>query len=116
MAGIIFYKTNKYEEILTFYRDMIGMDVWLEQADCTILQHGNLLLGFCQRADVDTCGMITFYYNEQKEVDRMYVRLKDLAFDEPRISEKYQIYHFFIHDPEGRTVEFQYFMHPVTTP
>ena len=113
MAGIVFYKTTRYKDIITFYRDRIGMNVWLEQADCTILQHGTFLLGFCRRDSVDTCGIITFYYDDQKEVDAMYDRLSDLAIDEPRVNEKYKIYHFFIHDPEDRTVEFQYFMHPV---
>ena len=113
MAGIVFYKTTKYHDIVTFYRNTVGMEVWLTQADCTILKHGNFLLGFCQRDSADTCGIITFYYDDRKEVDKMYVKLKDLALDKPKINDKYQIYQFFIHDPEGRTVEFQYFLHPV---
>ncbi len=113
MAGIVFYKTTKYQEIVTFYRDVIGMDIWLRQADCTILKHGNFLLGFCQRDSADTCGMITFYYDDRTEVDRMYLKLKEYSLDKPKINEKYDIYHFFIQDPEERMVEFQYFMHPV---
>jgi catechol 2,3-dioxygenase-like lactoylglutathione lyase family enzyme len=113
MAGIIFYKTTRYDEIIAFYTDTIGMEVWLEQADCTILRHGNLLLGFCQRDSADTCGIITFYYDDQKEVDRIYSRVKDFALDEPKVNEKYNIYHFFGKDPEERIVEFQYFMHHV---
>ena len=113
MAGIVFYKTTAYKKNIAFYRDMIGMDVWLEQADCTILKHGNFLLGFCRRDTVDACGIITFFYDEQKEVDRMYARVKERALHEPQVNEKYNIYHFFIKDPENRTVEFQYFLHPV---
>ena len=113
MAGIVFYKTTKYHEIITFYRNMIGMEIWLTQADCTILKHGNFLLGFCQRDSVDACGIITFYYNDQREVDKMYSRLREYALDKPKLNEKYRIYHFFIKDPEERMVEFQYFTDPV---
>jgi len=113
MSGIVFYKTTRYKEIITFYTDTIGMTVWLRQADCTILKHDNFLLGFCHRDSVDRCGIITFYYNEKKTVDEMYSRLKEYALDKPKINDTYKIYHFFIKDPEERIVEFQYFMHPV---
>lgn len=39
--------------------------------------------------------------------------MKDTADAEPRENKDYKIYQFFAKDPEGRTLEFQYFMHPV---
>jgi predicted lactoylglutathione lyase len=113
MAGIIFFKTQAMDECEKFYTDRIGMHVWLRQADCIILKHENLLLGFCTRKEVDHSGMITFVYRSREEVDAMYARLKDLARESPRENEKYRIYQFFAHDPEDRILEFQYFLHPV---
>jgi hypothetical protein len=37
----------------------------------------------------------------------------DIAYDPPKINEKYEIYHFFASDPENRVIEFQSFLHPV---
>ncbi|MHA1616793.1 MAG: nitroreductase family protein [Candidatus Njordarchaeales archaeon] len=111
MAGIIFFRTKNLSEIKNFYLNKIGMSVWLEQKDCTILRHGNLLLGFCEREEADTSGIITFFYREKSLVDEMYKKLKEIAITEPKINEKYRIYHFFAKDPEGRTIEFQTFLH-----
>ena len=88
------------------------MEVWLEQPDCIILQHGNLLLGFCQRDSAEVDGMITFVYDRKEKVDLMYNRLEDIATGPPKENAKYQIYQFFAEDPEGRALEFQVFLHP----
>ncbi|NIQ07613.1 MAG: hypothetical protein GWO20_18420 [Candidatus Korarchaeota archaeon] len=43
----------------------------------------------------------------------MYENTKEYALGEPKVNEKYQIYHFFAEDPEGRTIEFQHFLHEI---
>ncbi|MEX2721873.1 MAG: VOC family protein [Candidatus Wukongarchaeota archaeon] len=89
------------------------MSIWLEQKDCTILKHGNLLLGFCQRDTPDTEGMITFFYPTREEVDTIYEKFKERSNEPPKENPRYQIYHSFAKDPEDRTLEFQHFMHPL---
>lgn len=113
MSGIVFFKTQQLARIREFYNKQIGMDVWLEQADCVILQHGNLLVGFCTRDTTDICGVITIYYQTKNEVDEKYERFKAIALAPPKINEKYDIYHFFIKDPDDRFVEFQQFLNPI---
>jgi predicted lactoylglutathione lyase len=112
MAGIIFFKTQQLDLLRSFYVDQIGMEVWLEQADCVILRSGNMLVGFCQRDQTDTCGMITFFYKTREEVDQMYEKFKECSLQPPRKNDKYRIYHCFVQDPDGRSVEFQQFLHP----
>jgi len=109
MSGIIFFKTRKLEDIKSFYINEVGCTIWMDQRDCIILQHDNLLLGFCQRESVDTMGMITFYYEEKTQVDIMYDKFRAISDESPRDNPKYPIYHFFCKDPEGRILEFQYF-------
>ncbi len=109
MSGIIFYRTDNLERLREFYINEIGMRLWLEQADCIILKHGNLLLGFCDRGEIEKDGMITFFFETRDEVDVFYKKFKDQADDKPRYNEKYDIYQFFSKDPDGRTLEFQYF-------
>ena len=112
MSGILFFKSNDKDKIKEFYQSQVGMKIWLEQADCVILKHGNLLLGFCDREELDSCGMITFFYPTRAEIDAMYEKFRGSAKDKPRKNEKYDIYHFFAEDPEKRTIEFQAFLHP----
>lgn len=113
MAGVVFFKTRQIDAIEKFYAGEIGMQLWLRQEDCIILRHGNLLLGFCSRPDVERAGIITFFYDTVKEVDAMYDRLRAIATESPAVSKKYNIYRFFGQDPEKRLLEFQCFLHPV---
>ena len=111
MSGIVFHKTRDLEQVRQFYTETIGMHVWLAQAECVILRHGNFLLGFCQRDEIDKDGITTFFYDTRREVDIMYTRLQDRARAEPQQNERYRIYHFFASDPENRMIEFQTFEH-----
>ncbi|MDF1538686.1 MAG: VOC family protein [Candidatus Thorarchaeota archaeon] len=71
MGGIVFFRTKMLNVISEFYTKKLGMEVWLEQPDCTIFHHENLLIGFCQRDTMETEGLITFIYNTKEEVDRV---------------------------------------------
>lgn len=111
MPGIAFFGTRNIEEIKGFYIERLNLTIWLEQKDCIILRHGNLLIGFCKRDYVDKDGIITLFYRDVEEVNRMYGRLKDVAENKPVKNDKYKIYHFFAKDPEGRKLEFLTFLH-----
>ena len=111
MAGIVFYQTEQYEELSRFYTEVLEMSIWLEQKNYLILQHGNLLLGFCEGESADRNGIITLFYPQRERVDTMYQQLKEHAQAPPVINEQYGIYHFFASDPEGRLLEFQTFLH-----
>ena len=113
LAGIVFFRTTMLQEIVEFYVSDIGMHVWLEQDDCIILSHENLLLGFCHRETPEVDGMITFFYPAKEDVDAMYGMLSQIATSPPALNEKYQIYQFLAQDPEGRALEFQTFLHPI---
>jgi nitroreductase len=114
MAGIVFLKTANLGGVVEFYTSQIGMEIWLKQPECTLLKHGNLVLGFLAGPEPDLSGVITFYYPTREDVDRMYEKHKGTAESPPKVNEKYRIYNFFARDPEGRRTEFQAFLHPVT--
>jgi len=113
MSGIVFFKTKMLDELVTFYTSRAGCEIWLEQADCILLLHGNMIFGLHQQDTADTGGLITFFYESKDDVDRMYDIFKETAASKPAANEKYRIYHFFARDPEGRMIEFQWFDHPV---
>ena len=110
MPGIVFMSTRMLDDLVGFYTGRLGMEVWLEQEDCTILRYDNLCLGFCQRESATTEGIITFWFETSREVDERYAELSDLAEGPPERNPKYRIYHFFLRDPEGRLVEMQRFL------
>jgi catechol 2,3-dioxygenase-like lactoylglutathione lyase family enzyme len=110
MSAIIFLSTTMLDDIVEFYTSRLGLTVWIEQDDCTILRQDNLILGFCQRESADTGGIITFWYGSNKEVDDEYAKFKEVADGPPQVNERYRIYHFFFRDPEGRRLEVQRFL------
>lgn len=109
MSGIVFFKTQKLEELKEFYLNICECEMWMDQGDCCIFQHDNFLFGFCTRDFIETQGMITFYFDSKEEVDRFYAKFAESADSAPRDNPKYPIYHFFTKDPEGRILEFQFF-------
>ncbi len=114
MSGILFLKTKDLKSLRDFYTNKIGCEIWQDQGDCVIFRHGNFLFGFCERDKIENEAMLTFFYESKDEVDQMYGVLKDTAAGKPTENEKYNIYQFFAEDPEGRTIECQYFNDPVS--
>jgi predicted lactoylglutathione lyase len=113
VSGIVFFKTQKLQELKVFYLEKVGCQLWMDQGDCLIFKFGNMLFGFCQRDKADLNAMITFFYERKSEVDRVYKTFKKIAVSPPEQNKKYPIYHFFAHDPEGRMIEFQYFTNTI---
>ena len=109
MAGIIFIKTKKIEEITKFYKEL-GATIWIQQPDVNILRHGNMLFGFHQHNELSKDVLLTFFYPDKHSVNEKYHELQHLAKGPPKEDKKYQIYNFFAKDPENRTIEFQYFL------
>ncbi|WP_440990141.1 VOC family protein [Haloarchaeobius baliensis] len=111
MSGLVFFGSESYEETAAFYVEEVGAEVWLEQSACTILQYDNLLFGFCDADETETQGVLTFVTEDREGVDAFYDRFADRARDEPSVTEAFDIYNFFATDPDGRTMEFQTFLH-----
>jgi predicted lactoylglutathione lyase len=112
-GGIVFFTTTRLKEIKDFYIDQIGCKLWIDQGNCAILRYGNLLVGFCVGKKSEPEAVITFFYESREGVDRQYQKFKSIAISPPQENKKYRIYHFYARDPEGRSIEFQYFKHPI---
>lgn len=110
VTGIVFHATERRDAVVEFYRERLNATVRLEQPDCTILEFDGFLFGFCERAEADDCGILTFVYADRDGVDAARDRLGDAVVEEPRENETYDIYQCFAEDPEGRTVECQAFL------
>lgn len=112
-GGIVFIQTASLDTLKNFYINRVGCTLWLDQGGCAIFQHGNMLLGFCQGEEPELDGIYTFFYTDKNQVDVMYEKFRDSADGPPRDNPKYNIYHFYAKDPEGRSIEFQYFQNEI---
>jgi len=112
-GGIVFVRTAKLDTLKDFYLNKVGCTLWLDQGGCAIFQHGNMLLGFCQGEEPELEGVFTFFYTDKTQVDSMYERFRESADGPPRDNPRYLIYHFYAKDPEGRSIEFQYFINEI---
>lgn len=113
MAGIVFLKTTNIKRITEYYTTIIGATIWLDQKDCVILKHDNFLFGFCERGEINTGWLLTFFFKTKTEVDEIYEKIKNFSTTKPVQNSRYQIYQFFAKDPEGRNLEFQSFLHEI---
>lgn len=113
MAGIVFVRTIDLDRIVAFYKEQLGMDLWLSQPGIEILSHENLLVGFSRALVADVDSLLTFFYPNREDVDRVYRRVAEFATGAPKENERYRIYNFFGEDPDGRRFEVQAFLHPL---
>jgi hypothetical protein len=114
MRGLVFFGTTRRDRLVTFYRERLGATEWLDQpGGCTILRLGTLLVGFCDADAPETEGTITLAVDDRAAVDDRYDGLRDVARGPPAHNDDFEIYQFFLDDPDGRTVEIQTFLHDV---
>jgi len=111
MSGIVFFRSSQLEILRTFYGKELGMELWLDQGECLIFRHGNLLLGFCTSEECHNQGIITLFFRSKEEIDAWHRKLSSISMGTPQENNRFHIYHFFACDPEGRTLEFQCFLH-----
>ncbi|MDY0298864.1 MAG: D-glycerate dehydrogenase [Candidatus Cloacimonadaceae bacterium] len=112
MSGIVFFKTQSLHATKKFYLNKLGLKLWLDQGECHIYAHDDMLIGFCKAEYSSTQGTITFLYDSQTLVDKAYTQFKDISTTAPKLNPKFRIYHFWGKDHENRTLEFQYFLKP----
>jgi catechol 2,3-dioxygenase-like lactoylglutathione lyase family enzyme len=100
-----------------FYEDVMGFPLMLDQGTCRIVttcqSGGGGYLGYCKSKEADgdrSCLILTLV---TPLVDEWYVYLKERGvplLNPPRINPQYDIYQFFLKDPDGYTIEIQSFL------
>lgn len=111
---IIFLGTKDLKRTSKFYQDIMGLSLYKDQGICLIFNISNQSkIGFCEHMAViykDKSPIITFV---REDVDEFYIKLINLGVsikEKPKINETFKIYHFFIEDPNGYTIEIQKFL------
>ncbi len=110
---ITFLGTADHKNSSVFYRDILGFELFLDQGPCRIYTvPGGGRIGFCTHVQ-PTPGrnpVLTFLTERVDEMYELLVKAGYSPHDKPRINEKFNIYHFFLNDPDGYLVELQKFL------
>jgi catechol 2,3-dioxygenase-like lactoylglutathione lyase family enzyme len=117
---ITFLSTPNLAETASFYEQIIGLPLKLDQGTCRIYQVGQTAyLGFCQRETAtaelsarDTHSPILTFVTPAVDEWFEVLSQRGVAFEKPPTTNpRYNIYHCFLRDPNGYLIEIQRFLH-----
>ncbi len=113
-GSIVFVGITDMDKTDSFYREKLGLELYKDQGLCRIYKvPGGGMLGFCTHQEVvsrDKSPIITLL---TPDVDACYKALRKMGIkvdEEPKSNPRFKIYHFFLQDPDGYTVEIQRFL------
>ena len=114
---ITFLYCSNLEETASFYQNLLGLPLTLDQGACRIFRvTESAYIGLCHCGEERTVTRdgVTFTF-VCEDVDGWHEKLAAAGIeivDPPRIREAFGIYRFFARDPEGHLIEFQRFLDP----
>lgn len=113
-GSILFFGVEDLEAAADFYGGTLGLELDRDQGLCRIYAvPGGGMIGFCSHQPVSHKGKSPIITLLTDDVDGWYRRLQEKGLKiehEPRVNPKFNIYHFFLEDPHGYTVEIQKFL------
>ena len=114
-SQITFLATGNLAKTATFYEQIIGLRLVLDQGTCHIYEVSeNAFIGFCERDQTTTSDDIILTF-VTSDVDGLSERLKANGAkieQGPTYNPQYKIYHCFLRDPNGYRLEIQRFEDP----
>ena len=114
---ITFLHAQDLEETRKFYSDVLGLKLARDQGTCLIFEiTKSAYLGFCEHIEPIPPGRKVILTLVSDDVDGWYAVLNKSGqsiIDPPTANPKYEIYHFFIPDPNGYWIEIQKFDRPL---
>lgn len=114
-AFISFLPSADLEASRRFYSDVLGLELAVDQGTCLIYRTApSAFVGVCERSDDNLGrGVITTFVTD--DVDGWCARIVangGTINSGPEQSGTYDIYHAFLADPDGNTLEIQRFNDP----
>jgi len=98
----------------SFYRENLKLELYKDQGLCRIYRvPGGGIIGFCTHMEVTNRGKSPILTFLSEDVDGWHSYLKKMGVkmeSGPKVNPRFNIYHFFLTDPDGYTVEIQRFL------
>ena len=115
-SSVHFYYTASLSETSTFWEEVVGLPLVLDQGTCRIYRISlDGYLGFCEKEGVSTTkdGVIITLVTEAVDEVVTKLRTRGLVLEkEPAFNPTFNIYHAFFRDPNGLLIEVQRFEDP----
>lgn len=114
-ACITFLKTRDLVQTHTFYTQVLGMPEVLDQRTCKIYRAGpSAYVGFCLTDEYTGSSevILTFVVEDVDNACRCFEEVGIQIEVQPRFNPQYNIYQFFMRDPNGYLIEVQHFHDP----
>jgi catechol 2,3-dioxygenase-like lactoylglutathione lyase family enzyme len=108
--------TDNLDSTCRFYTDALDLPLVLDQGNSRVFHvEGGSFIGVCLVREgrwVEPKGVVITLVTDK--VDAWHDRLKTagIASDAPVLNTRWDIYHFFVRDPNGYLIEFQEFRDP----
>lgn len=113
---ITFLHTADLAKTADFYENILGLPLVLDQGVCRIYATcGDAYLGFCEHleAPAQPGGIIITLVAPEVDTWYAYLQEQGVTFTKPpQHNPRYNIYHCFLHDPNGYLLEIQRFEDP----
>ena len=113
-GNIVFLGVDDLQEVDVFYRKELGLSLFKDQGLCRIYNiPGGGKIGFCTHMEKNIADKSPIITLLTEDVDQVYQKLKKSKYDivkSPEHNYDFNIYHFFLKDPQGYTVEIQKFL------
>lgn len=114
-AQITFLGCADLDRSRTFYESVVGLQLVVDQGSCLIFRAASdSYLGVCERTEVSP-GVGTIVTLVADDVDGWCERIEragGVVKSSPDHNDAYGIYHAFLEDPDGHTLEIQRFDDP----
>jgi len=114
---ITFLHAQDLSKTREFYIEKLGLALVRDQSTCLIFQvTDQAYLGFCEHIEEIQQGRKVILTLVSEDVDQWYELLTNRGvknLEQPKYNPKYQIYHFFLRDPNGYWIEIQRFDTPL---
>ncbi|MFX0059952.1 MAG: VOC family protein [Candidatus Heimdallarchaeota archaeon] len=111
---IIFLGTKDLKKTSFFYKNVLGLTLYKDQGICQIFNITNEgKVGFCTHLSVEVKEKNPIITLVTEDVDKIYNKLVKAGVKiskPPEFNKKFKIYHFFLKDPNGYTLEIQKFL------
>lgn len=111
---ITFLGTQDLRKTEEFYTKFLGFKCYKDQGKCQIYKvPGGGMIGFCSHIDVIASRkspIITFITSDVDQVYHILTKKEVAIHEKPKKNPNFPIYHFFLKDPNGYTIEVQKFL------
>jgi catechol 2,3-dioxygenase-like lactoylglutathione lyase family enzyme len=113
---VTFLYTRDLAQTAVFYEQILALPLVLDQGSCRIYRvSGDAFLGFCERAEAPLEPQGVIFTFVTPAVDEWYAYLVARGAQPEKtavLNPTYNVYHFFLRDPNGYLLEFQEFRDP----